>query len=1039
MKFRVIRLILILTIAKAIIVVGAVFAQEKNSITANRQNVINGSVKDAQGGPLPGVNVIVKGTKIATTTDNDGKFTIRGTNSNSILVFSYIGYNTQEWKAGNGTVLNIVLTDAANALNEIVVVGYGTQLKSELTGSVSSIKADQIEQFAGGSLNTSLQGKIAGLQITTDSGEPGAGANISLRGVSSINGSSSPLIIIDGIPVNNDSFESADDGANFSPLNDINPADIESIEVLKDAATASIYGSRASNGVILITTKGGKGQPANINASVNSSIVGLSRKIGMLNGPQWRNAIIDATYNSTGTLSTRVSIIDSLYPHYKESYNWQEIMYRTANQYKADISASGSSKDKNMDYYISVGYRDQEPIIIHSKYKQLTSSARVNYVISKRLSGTTNFRLTNYDYNRQNTGNTIGGIVRRYLTTFPVYSPYDPITGEVVPFFEVSRISPFAQAIYTKNEIKRWRLLGKQELTFNIAKGLDFKSNIAVDYSNTETSYFQPPKLSTNGSGRSIYSIYSPTQSTDIINENILTWKRRFNNVHSIDLLLGQSYQLSKRNSTYIRGIGSIDNIITTIGGTAVITNNMQRLEEYILSSIFSRANYNYKSKYLFSALIRRDGSSRFGADKRYAYFPSASAGWVFSKEEAFKNIKFLSSGKLRASYGITGNQNIGNYSALGLYENPSTSYLGGVSVVSTTLPNPNLKWETTKQLDIGVDLSFFKNRISLTADYYVKNTSDLLFNVQIPSQIGYTTIPYNFGSLSNKGFDFELSGVLINKKTFGWNSTFTFGLNRNKVTALPDDADYFANTYTLARVGQPVGIFYGYKALGVYARDEDNVYKTNPDGSIVPYRRGSANGQIYKGGSMIYEDVNGDGLINDDDLQVIGDPTPDFFGGLQNTFRYKNFSLSAFVNYVIGADLFNNLKRSVDGNSVTVNYTTDQLRRWRNQGDITDVPQIIAGDPMQNYAVSSRFIEDGSFIRLQSLTLGYNVNKKWISKIGVKNASVGVGAQNLLTFGSYTGYDPEINEGTGAFSLGVDNGAFPKSRYYNFFINIKL
>lgn len=1004
-----------------------------------QQNTITGEVKDIKGEPIVGVGVVVKGTAISTTTNAQGKFSIGVTKADAVLVFSYIGFSTVEQKVGNSKNLSIVMQESATDLDGVVIVGYGQQKRRELTGAISSIKEEDLDSFAGGSLNTSMQGKISGLNITANSGEPGAGAAITLRGVSSINGNSSPLIIIDGIPVNNDEFNSLEDGAAFSPLNDINPADIESIELLKDAASASIYGARASNGVLIITTKSGAGKAAEINASINSSMVSLNRKLGVLNGPQFRAAYTDAIYNSTGSIPTKVSVIDSLHPWYRETTNWQDVMYRDALQYKADISTRGSSKDNSVSYYVSAGYRDLEPIIIYTKYKQYTATGKVNYKISSKLSGVTNFNLSNYDYSRLNTGNNESSVIRRYLISLPVYSPYDPYTGEVIPLIDNGKINPLAQAMYVKNQVERWRFLGKQEFSYAINKNLDFRTNVSMDYSSTTTNYFQPPILNASGSGKSIYAIYNPLVRKSFINENFFTWKKKIQKHHNLNFLLGLSNQYNYSSNINIRGINSIDNDMTTIGGTAQITNKTQDDQEYVLRSYFTRLNYNYKSKYLLSLLMRADGSSRFGEDNRWGYFPSISAGWVFSEEDFIKKMGFFYSGKLRVSYGITGNQEIGNYSTRALYGFTNSTYDGNVAIVTTNVANPNLKWETTKQFNVGTDLAFLKGKLNVTADYYIKNSSDLLFNVQVPSQIGYNTMPYNFGSISNKGFDMQVSGILINNSKFKWNTNFTFGLNRNKVTSLPDNEDYFATTYSMAKVGYPVGVFYGYKSLGVYARDEDNVYKTNPDGSIVPYRKGSATGQVYKGGDMIYQDVNGDGLINDADLQVIGNPTPNFFGGWQNGFTYKQFTLSAFINYTVGGNILNELKRGIDGNQFDVNFTTDQLRRWRNQGDVTDVPILVKGDPIQNYAVSSRFVEDGSFIRVQNVALNYQFSKKLLSRIKVKGLNVGISAQNLFTFGSYSGYDPEISAGSNPFGFGVDNGAFPRSRFYSFSLNVKL
>jgi len=994
--------------------------------------VVKGTVKDNEGQALSGVSVGIKNSPTVARTNVDGGYTITVPSSQSVLVFSHLGFVTVERPVGANNIVHVTLQEDYRRMDEVVVVGYGTQLRSEVTGSVSSIKADQMDEFSGGSLNTSLQGKIAGLQITTESGEPGSGATFNLRGVSSINGDNSPLIIIDGIPINNETFHSEEDGAGFSPLNDINPTDIESIEVLKDAATAAIYGSRASNGVVLITTKSGSTPVPTINFSLNSSLVGISRKIGVLNGPQFRDAYIESIFNS-GTLVEQESLIDSLHPFYRDSYNWQDIMYRNAFQHKADLNVSGASKDKAINYYISTSYKDLKPIIVETDYKQVTGAARVNYKITKSIEGYTNFNLSNFAYDRLNTGGGESSIILRYLRTIPVYSPYDPITGDLIHLYEQSKISPLSQAINMENKIKRSRLMAKQQLVFHIIRGLDFKTSVGLDYSNTETNYFTPSLYAVDG--KRVYTSYRPTTFYSLINENVLTYKKRIAAHHNLDVLLGQSFQNFKTDGYFFRGTDFVDDIVSSLAGAANITNFSHGVSERRLLSYFSRVNYNYKSKYLLAVLLRRDASSRFAEQNRAAYFPSVSLGWNFTKEKFLKNA-ILTDGKLRASYGVTGNQGIDNYASLGVLRKAGV-YLGQTAIVQSYPENPTLRWETTKQIDVGADLDFLKGRFGLSLDFYQKNTSDLLFNVQIPNHTGFRTVPYNYGNLQNRGIDLSLNGTIINKP-FIWNSIFTFGLNRNKVTDLPGGEDYRPNETSLARIGVPVGVFYGLRALGVYSRDEDNVYRIHEDGTVQPYRKGSLTGEIYKGGDVIYEDINGDGIINDDDLQIIGNPTPKYFGGFQNNFSYKGFKLSIFFNYVIGNDIFNLVRRSHDGFEFRSNYSTDQLRRWQKPGDVTDIPRLISADPMQNYAISSRFVEDGSFIRLQTLSLNYTIPTGITKRYGMKGASIGISGQNLLTWSAYTGYDPEVTTG-GDLSFGVDNGSFPKSRFYNVSLNIRL
>jgi len=1003
------------------------------------QGTLTGQVTDAKTNEtLIGVSIRVEGTDKGTATDKNGNFSL-GLNPGAVILVSYIGYQNQRLNVGDRKRLDIKLAPSAQQLSEVTInVGYGTQKIKEVTGAVGSITAKQMDNHALGDVNTSLQGKIAGLQITSNSGEPGAGATVRIRGASSINGSSQPLYIVDGVPINSDTYGGGlvDDASTFSPLADLNPQDIESIEVLKDG-TASIYGSRASNGVIIITTKSGKNaKKPEIQFSANGSVANITRKIGVLDAPQFRSAFMDAVYNFTGAQTTKVSVIDSLHPYYSKSNNWQDLMYRSALQYKADVSIKGASKDNNMNYFISAGYKDINPIIIDTKFKQTYASAKVYYTVNKAISGNTNFNVSTNDYNRILSGLSNQSAIYQALSTMPVYSPYDPINGQLIPLLEGSKPNPIAIADLAANKINRWRMFGNQDFRVKIATGLEFKTTLGFDYSNTEETNFTPQALLPQGQISSSYLTTGKNYS--LINENTLNYRRTINKDHNLTFLLGQSYQKFTDNNVNVIGRGLIDATITSINGTSVVSLYNQNIEEHSLLSYFARANYDYKGKYLFSAVMRADGSSRFGADNRFGYFPSFSAGWRLSQEDWFKQLSFISDAKIRGSYGVTGNQSIGNYAWQGAL-NTNGTYLGNVAIVSNGVPNASLKWETTKQSNIGLDLAFLQDRIRFTADAYLKKTTGLLFDVAVPGTTGYATVPANFGSLENKGLEFTLSTVNLDRE-FKWNSTFTLSLNRNKVLALPGNQDYRPNIYNMARVGETAGVFYGLKALGVYAFDTDNVYQRNATtGAVIPYRQGSANGAIYKGGDVIWEDVNGDGIINDADLQVIGDPNPDFTGGFQNEFSYKNFSLTTLITYSFGNDVFNEVKRNLDASPYDQNLTTDQLRRWRKQGDVTDVPRLVKTDPMLNYAISNRFVEDGSFIRLQNVALNYRIPAKMLNRFKISNATVGFSVVNLLTFGAYTGYDPEVSSSTNALAVGVDRGSFPRTRTYNLSLNLSL
>lgn len=1012
--------------------------QAQAPVNPQRIIALSGHLLDAKTGEnLAGGSISVLGTNIETISDATGAFKLEF-KSNATLVFKYVGYIAQSFLITNQRKLEVKLQPEVVQISEgVVVVGYGTQKRREVTGAIGSVSGSQLETHAMGDINTSLQGKIAGLQITSNSGEPGAGATVRIRGASSMSGSSQPLYIVNGVPINTETYGGGlqGDASTYSPLADINPSDIESIEVLKDG-TASIYGSRASNGVIIITTKKGKGGKApQVNISVNTGVSALTRTIGVLNGPQWRSAYIDAFFNATGTLTTKASVIDSLNPYYSKTNDWQHLLYRQAVQTKADFSISGGSKDNSINYFISAGYKDLNPLVIDTKYKQATGTAKIYYTISKVLSGSTNINISTNKYNRILTGLNNSAIYQA-LSTMPVYSPYDPLTGQLVQLFEGSKPNPMALAQLATNVIDRSRMFGSQDLKIQFTKDLRFTTSIGIDYTNSEETNFIPQTLLPQGQISASY--LQSSKNSSWINENTLTYRHTFNKKNNFNFLAGESYQKYYSNIINVIGKGLIDAVITSINGTSVVQTYNQNIEENALLSFFGRINYDYDGKYLLSGVMRRDGSSRFGPNDRFGYFPSASAGWRFVKESFFDKLPFLSEGKIRGSYGITGNQSIGNYEWQGSIASSGT-YLGNVAVTSNGVPNASLEWETTKQSNIGIDLGFWHDRIRLTGDVYVKQTTGLLFDVSVPGSTGYSTVPGNYGSLQNKGIEITLNTVNLTGK-LKWSTTATFAINRNKVLSMPGNQDYRPNAFNIARVGQPVGVFYGLKSLGVYASDKDNVYrKNNATGEVLPYKQGSVNGATYKGGDVIWDDVNGDGVINDDDLQVIGNPNPKFSGGLQNEFSYKSLTLSALFTYNIGNDVFNEVKRNLDASPYDQNFSTDQLRRWKNQGDVTDVPRLVKTDPMLNYAISSRFVENGSFVRLQNVALNYRFPKGMLQRLKLTNANIGFSVANLFTWSAYTGYDPEVSSSTNALSVGVDRGSFPRSRSYNLSFNVNF
>ena len=506
------------------------------------------------------------------------------------------------------------------------------------------------------------------------------------------------------------------------------------------------------------------------------------------------------------------------------------------------------------------------------------------------------------------------------------------------------------------------------------------------------------------------------------------------NSAH-LNVVLGQSFQQDRTEAIVLNGNGYIDKSVITIQNASTYTNISRSESERALLSFFGRVSYDWKGRYLASATLRSDGSSRFGKNKRFGTFPSASIGWRFS-DEKFMNFakKILRDAKFRASVGVTGNQTISNYASLGSYTASSNKYDGNVEILYNAMPNDIIGWEKTTQYNIGLDLSFFNGRVVFNADAYLKKTNDLLFDFPVPNYTGFSSVPRNYGSVENKGLEFLLETVNLTGK-FKWKTSFNISMNRNKITELPNNEDIIIGDFSLGRVGEPMGVFYAHKALGVYSKDEDNVYIL-PNGQKDQVRKGASTGAPFKGGDMIWEDIDGNGVIDDNDRVIIGDPNPKFIGGMSNTFSYKGVSLNIMMQWSYGNKIMNELRRTRNAMRTTSNLGQDALARWKAQGDITNFPMIRYQDKMENFRPSSFNMEDGSFLRIKEITLSYNIPPKWCKKVFLKSANVYISGTNLLTWSKYSGYDPEVNTSTSPFIQGVDNGAFPKSRSYNLGVN---
>jgi len=1008
-------------------------------VEINQQKIIvSGTVADQAGQPIPGATIVERGTTNGVVTDADGKFTISVQGKGAKLEFSFLGYTPYEYTViGPQRNLMITLTEEVSKLDELVVIGYGSMKKRDISGSIATISNESLENTAVKNVMSALQGRASGVQVVSNSGAPGDGISVTVRGQSTLNSGNEPLYVVDGVPVESNSLSQLNgyESHGLNPLADINPQDIESIEILKDGSSTAIYGSRGANGVVLITTKRGREGKPQINVNLYTGVSNITRKLSVLNATQWRDIIIDsyknldAYNNAVNPSEPHWTAIDSLNPMNSGDVDWQDVMYRTAYQKQASISVIGGNQAAR--YSLSSSFLDQDGIILNSNYKRITSRLNTDFKITNKVNVGYSVYYMHGKNNRINAGGTGNhSLVQSILVRPPVYSLTYP-DGSPIYYFNGKR-NPVGLAIEATHLNTTNRIIGNQYIEWEIIKDLRFKTNISLDFITMKEDEFYPTTVDYREGWNS--GAVRATHNLTWANENYLTYTKTFNENHNFSLLGGFSQQEWKTETTGLNGqFFASDNIRTLNGAGTISGQNVNTTVEHSLMSVFGRVGYDYLGKYLVQATMRADGSSRFGKEKRWGSFPSASIAWRFSDETFFNSLNALEDGKLRFSVGQTGNESIGNYVSQGEFS-LNANYLDYSGAAPTAMPNYNLSWETTTQYNTGIDLSLFNGRIYLTADAYQKNTTDLLFNVPIPETTGFSSISQNIGEIQNKGLEFALTTHNL-MGGFKWMTNFNIGMNRNKIVSLPENIltnGYLQNgTYHILKVGESIGTFYGWKFLGVYSRDEDNINQV---------RYGSANGKVFRGGDPIWDDLNGDHIIDDQDKQIIGNAQPKFTGGLNNDFSYKNFSLNIFLQFSYGNDIYSNLNMMRNWVFAYNNVSTDALNRWRKQGDITDYPRPIRNDPLRNeyLRVSDRWIEDGSYMRLKNVSLAYDLPRRLANRIFLEGLQLYVTGENLITWTHYTAYDPDISSNSG-LQIGVDDGSYPQSRTFIFGLNIKF
>jgi TonB-linked SusC/RagA family outer membrane protein len=967
------------------------------TVFAYGQNItVKGTVRDQKGETLPGVSVRVKDSDAGVATDANGAFSI-STASNSTLIFSYIGFAAKEQPVAGQTVLNIVLDESNKALNEVVVVGYGTQRKGDITGAVSVIGKKDLDQRPNTQIGNLIEGKTAGVQVVSPSGSPSATLSIKIRGTNSINAGSNPLYVIDGVPAQD--------------TRSLNPADIETISVLKDASSAAIYGAQGANGVVLITTKRGTTAKPKVELSAYYGFASVRKRLDVLNADQYHQLATDLGYSTDWT-------------KYTANNDWQDEIFRSGSSQNYQLAISG--KNEGTSYYISGGYAKQLGVIESSEMARANFKVNLDQKVNNWLTVGTNVAYTRYnDVSITDDTNVNGGGVLLGALTTPsnigIFNADGTYTANPFQQWE----NPLASLYGSTRPYKNQRLLGNAYGEIKFTPDLKFRSSLGIDYINAVSDYFLDPYLTSYGRQNNGIARNETNLTNYWISDNTLTYTKKLGK-HNFNVLGGFVAQKYRYENTYIQTTGFSGNTIPTTNAGSVIGSAYNNKSEKFNNSIIGRVNYDYAGKYLFTANFRADASSVFGPNTRWGYFPSFSAGWRLSEESFLKDVTAINDLKLRAGYGIVGNDQISTtnyYSYLGGVSSGSNYIIGGniqPGNYPSSIENRNLKWEETKQTNIGIDLTILNNRLTFSADAYIKDTKDLLQTYPVPRSTGFDFALKNIGTLRNKGLEFLVSSKNIVQKDFQWSTDFNISFNRNSVTALYGQ-QYFLNTIagrseaSLVTEGKPLGVFYGYVYEGVDPQTGNALYLTK-------------SGEKSSSPSA-------------DDRTIIGNPNPDFIYGLTNTFSYKDFSFTVFLQGSQGNDIFNATRIETEGMTGPQNQSTAVLRRWTTPGQITDIPKASVNNT-DNSRISTRFVENGSYLRVKTATLSYNLPKTIAAKLRLASIRFYATGENLFTFTKYSGFDPEVNAFTSGSSantnggFGIDYGTYPQTRNLIFGLN---
>jgi TonB-dependent starch-binding outer membrane protein SusC len=951
-------------------------------ITTYAQKTITGIVIEKDNNlPIPGVNIRALNTKSVAISDFDGKFKLVVPENVTTIEASFIGFQNQKVTL-NGKSNYTIIMSSGQDLDEVVVIGYGKQSRKDISTSLQYIKAEDLPQVTTASFESTLQGQTTGVNISSSSATPGSAVSVNIRGVSSISASSQPLYIIDGVPMvsrNNSALNTNIQPTN--PLADINPADIESFSILKDAAAAAIYGSRGANGVILITTKRGKTGVSSVNVNYNTAISEINNYPKMVDSNKFKSFFNTAAeFDGLGA-----DYFDSIDTSKGINTNIYDEIFRLGVAQNLDLSLKGGTEKTS--FFVSGNYFDQEGIQIGQGYRRLSGRLNLDHNINDKLKVGNTFFVTRSNHQRTIGENDEYGVVINAQGWDPTQPIYDE-NGKYTNPFDYNTWWPLENPVQIANEYKNTsqstRVQGSTYLEWKIIPDLKFKTALSLDYSNLVESSYVPSGTNKSRTGEGIYATY---EETNWLMENTLNYNKQFGEKHNFGTILGWTLQGNETMFSDQSGIGFATNATSSIAAASTIITSTSGRDQFGLQSFFGRVDYGFDQKYIASFTVRADGSSRFGENNRYGYFPSGSVAWRINKEDFFK-IEAISDFKIRASYGITGNQEISS-NWRGTYSLNAT-YNGVPGIAPSRLGNPDLGWETTTQTNIGLDFGLFKNRITLTADYFDKKTDDLLLQSKVSGLSGFNSVFQNVGAIQNKGFEVAINAAVIDGKQFKWNTGMNLTLLENKITKLNNDGEEVGRNHIL-KEGEAVSTLYLIKFLGV---DPEN-------------------------GDALFDDVNNDGIIDFSDRQIVGGAIPTYYGGWTNNFSYKRFTLTANFLFSGGNKIFNQSRHTYDNYGFTrsgIPYSNISERvydnYWRTPGQITDVPRpsTRAG---QSQRFSTQYLEDGDFIRLRTLSLAYKFPTDMISKIGLSNLSLYVQAQNLFTLTDYLGFDPEVSTNT--------------------------